>query len=154
MKSVKLITDGSCLGNPGPGGWAAILRFGQHEKELSGGDDWTTNNRMEMTAVVEGFKALTEPCKVTVELDSEYVRNGITKWIHRWSQRGWKTANGSPVKNRDLWLQIQAATTSHDVHWVWVKGHANHADNNRCDDLARTAAKKHSRRGRRLKRPR
>ena len=140
MKSVKLITDGSCIGNPGRGGWAAILRYGDHMKELSGSEDRTTNNRMEMTAVLEGLKALREPCAVTVELDSEYVRNGVTSWIHRWSRRGWKTASGDPVKNRDLWEQLHSAISEHKVQWVWVKGHADHDDNNRCDRLAREAA--------------
>ena len=140
MKNVKLITDGSCLGNPGPGGWAAILRYGHSKKELSGSEERTTNNRMEMTAVLEGFKALREPCNVTVELDSEYVKNGITKWIHGWSRNGWKTITGDPVKNADLWREICAAKDAHEVTWVWVKGHASHEDNNRCDRLARAAA--------------
>lgn len=147
MKSVRLITDGSCIGNPGPGGWAAILRYGDHVKELSGSVDRTTNNRMEMTAVLEGLKALREPCEVTVELDSEYVRNGVTRWIHSWGRRGWKTATGGLVKNRDLWEQLQSAIAAHKVHWVWVKGHADHKDNNRCDQLAREAAGRGSPRG-------
>ena len=141
MKQVKLITDGSCLGNPGRGGWAAILRFGPHMRELSGGEGQTTNNRMEITAVLEGLRALKEPCQVTVELDSEYVLNGITKWIHGWRKRDWKSVSGQPVKNRDLWLELEAAADRHKVKWVWVKGHANHKDNNRCDKLARAAAR-------------
>lgn len=141
MKQVKLITDGSCLGNPGRGGWAAILRFGPHMRELSGGEGQTTNNRMEITAVLEGLRALKEPCQVTVELDSEYVLNGITKWIHGWRKRDWKSVSGQPVKNRDLWLELEAAADRHKVKWVWVKGHANHRDNNRCDKLARAAAR-------------
>ncbi|MDE0627506.1 MAG: ribonuclease HI [Bryobacterales bacterium] len=147
MKHVKLITDGSCLGNPGPGGWAAILRYGPHKKELSGGAGWTTNNRMEISAVLEGFKALKEPCRVTVELDSEYVRKGVTAWIRKWRQRGWKTVTGQPVKNRDLWQELVAATADHRVKWVWVKGHASHKDNNRCDKLAKAAARRSSKRG-------
>ena len=140
MKSVKLITDGACLGNPGPGGWAAILRYGKHKRELSGAAEHTTNNRMEMTAVVEGLQALREPCEVTVELDSEYVRNGITSWIHGWKRRGWLTASGDPVKNRDLWQELDEAAARHRLSWVWVKGHAGHRDNNRCDRLAKAAA--------------
>ena len=147
MKHVKLITDGSCLGNPGPGGWAAILRYGPHKKELSGGTGWTTNNRMEISAVLEGLKALKEPCRVTVELDSEYVRKGVTAWIRKWRQRGWKTVTGAPVKNRDLWQELLAATADHQVKWVWVKGHAIHKDNNRCDKLAKAAARRSSKRG-------
>ncbi len=142
MKEVKLITDGSCLRNPGgPGGWAAILRYGKHKRELSGSVESTTNNRMEMQAVLEGVRALREPCHVTVEVDSEYVKNGITKWIHGWKLRGWKTRNGSPVKNQDLWVELDAATAEHTIRWVWVRGHANHKDNNRCDALAKAAAR-------------
>ena len=151
MKSVKLITDGSCIGNPGRGGWAAILRYGDHLKEMSGGEARTTNNRMEMTAVLEGLKALREPCEVTVELDSEYVRKGVTSWIHNWSRRGWKTAAGDPVKNQDLWQELQSAIAAHKVRWVWVKGHADHEDNNRCDQLAKAAAGLNSARKRNAK---
>ena len=140
MKPVTLITDGSCLGNPGPGGWAAILRHGEHTKELSGSDPQTTNNRMEMTAVIEGLATLTQPCKILVEIDSEYVRNGITKWIHAWKKRGWKTTAKQPVKNEDLWRKLDQIIAQHDIQWRWVKGHADHADNNRCDELAREAA--------------
>ena len=140
MKQVKLITDGSCLGNPGPGGWAAILRYGKHKKELSGAAAYTTNNRMEMTAVLEGLKALSEPCEVTVEIDSQYVKDGMNGWIHAWKRRNWKTVEGTAVKNRDLWVQLEAAVSRHKLHWVWVKGHARHVDNNRCDRLARAAA--------------
>lgn len=141
MKRVKLITDGSCLGNPGPGGWAAILRYGKHKRELHGAERQTTNNRMEMTAVLNGLLALREPCDVTVEIDSEYVKNGITTWIRGWKRRGWKTASGQPVKNQDLWQELDKAVGVHEVQWVWVKGHANHADNNRCDELAKQAAR-------------
>lgn len=141
MKRVKLITDGSCIGNPGPGGWAAILRYGDHKRELSGAAARTTNNRMEMTAVLKGLKALREPCEVTVEIDSQYVKNGLTGWIHGWKRRNWKTATGGAVKNQDLWRELDAATSRHKLRWVWVKGHANHRDNNRCDRLAKAAAR-------------
>ncbi|MCY4595543.1 MAG: ribonuclease HI [Bryobacterales bacterium] len=140
MKSVRLITDGSCLGNPGRGGWAAILRYGEHSLELFGAERQTTNNRMEITAVLNGLRALKESCRVTVETDSQYVKNGITTWIHRWKKRGWKTTSGSPVKNQDLWRELESALAGHQVNWVWVKGHANHSDNIRCDELARKAA--------------
>ncbi len=140
MKQITLITDGSCLGNPGPGGWAAILRFNGQKKELSGVEPATTNNRMEMTAVLEGLNALKEPCEISIEIDSQYVKNGITQWMVGWKRKGWKTASGQPVKNKDLWLKLDEAVSRHTVTWHWVKGHANHADNNRCDDLAREAA--------------
>ena len=140
VKKVTLITDGSCLGNPGPGGWAAILRFGPKAKELSGGEPQTTNNRMEMTAVIEGLKVLKEPCEVSIEIDSEYVKNGVMQWMDGWKKRGWMTAAKKPVKNQDLLQKIDAALAGHKVHWKWVKGHAEHADNNRCDELAREAA--------------
>ena len=140
MKSVALITDGSCLGNPGPGGWAALLRYGGHARELSGAALDTTNNRMEMTAVLEGLSALREPCRVTIEIDSEYVKKGITEWLAGWKRRGWKTASKQPVTNQDLWRRLDEAVARHDVKWRWVKGHAGHADNNRCDELAREAA--------------
>ena len=140
-----MITDGSCLGNPGPGGWAAILRFGSKKKELSGGDPETTNNRMEMTAVLEGLNALNEPCEVLIEIDSQYVKNGVTEWMAGWKRRGWQTAAKTPVKNKDLWEALDAALSRHTVHWKWVKGHAEHADNNRCDELARAAASAHRR---------
>jgi ribonuclease HI len=140
MKSVTLITDGSCLGNPGPGGWAAILRYDGHSKELSGSDPQTTNNRMEMTAVIAGLETLTQPCRILVEIDSEYVKNGITKWIHNWKKRGWKTTAKQPVKNGDLWRKLDQTIARHEIEWRWVKGHADHDDNNRCDELAREAA--------------
>ncbi len=140
MKSVKLVTDGSCIGNPGPGGWAAILRHGDHKRELTGSEASTTNNRMEITAVLAGLQALREPCRVTVETDSEYVKNGITKWIALWKRRNWKTTSGGPVKNQDLWQALEEAASRHQVSWVWVRGHADHVDNNRCDKLARAAA--------------
>ncbi|MCY4586829.1 MAG: ribonuclease HI [Bryobacterales bacterium] len=140
MKSVTLITDGSCLGNPGPGGWAALLRYGEHSRELSGADPETTNNRMEMTAVLEGLSTLREPCRVTIEVDSEYVKKGITEWMAGWKRRSWKTVTKQPVKNQDLWRRLDEAVARHDVKWRWVKAHAGHADNNRCDELAREAA--------------
>ena len=140
VKKVTLITDGSCLGNPGPGGWAAILRFNSQKKELSGAEPETTNNRMEMTAVIEGLTILKEPCEISIEIDSQYVKNGVTEWMAGWKRRGWKTAAKKPVKNQDLWQKIDAALAQHTVNWKWVKGHAEHADNNRCDDLARGAA--------------
>ena len=140
MKAVTLVTDGSCLGNPGPGGWAVILRFGDQKKELWGSEPETTNNRMEMTAVIEGLSSLKEPCRVLVEIDSEYVKNGIAKWIDAWKRRGWRTASKQPVKNKDLWQKLDEAIPRHQVQWEWVKGHAWHADNNRCDELARQAA--------------
>ncbi len=145
MKAVTLVTDGSCLGNPGPGGWASILRFGDQKKELWGSERETTNNRMEMTAVIEGLSSLKEPCRILVEIDSEYVKNGITKWMNAWKRRGWRTASKQPVKNKDLWQKLDEAVSRHQVRWEWVKGHAWHADNNRCDELARQAAIEQSR---------
>ena len=140
MKAVTLVTDGSCLGNPGPGGWAAILRFGDHKKELWGSERETTNNRMEMTAVIEALSSLKEPCRILVEIDSEYVKSGITKWMDAWKRRGWRTASKQPVKNKDLWQKLDEAVSRHQMRWEWVKGHAWHEDNNRCDELARQAA--------------
>ena len=145
MKAVTLVTDGSCLGNPGPGGWAAIVRFRDQKKELWGSERETTNNRMEMTAVIEGLSSLKEPCRILVEIDSEYVKNGITKWMNAWKRRGWRTASKQPVKNKDLWQKLDEAVSRHQVRWEWVKGHAWHADNNRCDELARQAAIEQSR---------
>lgn len=141
MKSVELVTDGACLGNPGPGGWAAILRYGDHKKELFGSEPFTTNNRMELRAAVEGLRALKEPCRVTVTTDSEYLKKGITNWIERWKHNGWKTAGKKPVANQDLWRQLDELTRRHQVRWQWTKGHASHADNNRCDELATLAAR-------------
>ncbi len=140
MKSVQLITDGACLGNPGPGGWACILRYGRHKKELYGSEPHTTNNRMELRAAVEGLRALKEPCEVEVITDSEYVKHGITGWIQRWKRNGWLTAQKKPVANQDLWQQLEELTRRHKVRWSWTKGHAGHADNNRCDELAAMAA--------------
>jgi ribonuclease HI len=141
VKQVKLITDGSCLGNPGRGGWAALLRYNQHKRELFGHSPHTTNNRMELTAAIEGLRALKEPCEVEVITDSEYLKNGITKWIDNWRKRNWKTVTGHSVVNRDLWEELDALTARHRVRWSWTKGHASHADNNRCDELATMAAR-------------
>ena len=141
MKKVRLITDGSCLGNPGPGGWAVILKYGQHTKEMYGHEPHTTNNKMELTAAVEGLKALREPCEVEVKTDSEYVRNGIMTWIAGWKRNGWKTKSKTAVANRDLWEALDAQAARHQTHWVWTKGHAEDAENNRCDELAQMAAR-------------
>ncbi|MSV34755.1 MAG: ribonuclease HI [Bryobacterales bacterium] len=141
MKSVQLITDGACLGNPGPGGWAYILRFNEHAREMSGSEPHTTNNRMELTAVIHGLRAIKEPCKIEVITDSEYVKNGITTWIHNWKRNGWKTAAKKPVVNQDLWMDLDRETRTHDIRWTWTKGHADHEDNNRCDELATAAAR-------------
>ncbi|MGQ9634835.1 MAG: ribonuclease HI [Bryobacteraceae bacterium] len=148
MKKVQLITDGACLGNPGPGGWACILRYGPHRRELSGSAPETTNNRMELTAAVEGLSALREPCEVEIITDSQYLKNGITSWIRSWKKNGWRTAGRQPVKNRDLWERLEALTAQHKTRWVWTRGHAEHEDNNRADELAREAALRQSRRGR------
>ena len=136
---VLMWTDGACSGNPGPGGWGALLRFGAHEKTLSGGEPETTNNRMEMQAVIEGLNALRRSCSVHVYTDSTYVLKGMTEWISGWRKRGWKTAAGKPVKNADLWRNLEAATERHTVAWTWVKGHAGHVENERADELARHA---------------
>lgn len=141
MKSVQLITDGACLGNPGPGGWACILRFGDRKRELYGSEPETTNNRMELTAAIHGLRALKEPCAVEVITDSEYVKNGITQWIHNWKRNGWKNSSKKPVVNQDLWMKLDELASKHRVHWTWTKGHADHEDNNRCDELATRAAR-------------
>ncbi len=141
MKKVELITDGSCLGNPGRGGWAAILRHGGTEKEMWGSEPATTNNRMELTAAIEGLRALKEPCEVDLTTDSEYLRNGITQWIHSWKRNDWKKGK---VKNQDLWRELDELASRHQVRWKWTRGHASHADNNRCDELAQRAAREQS----------
>ncbi len=141
MKSVQLITDGACLGNPGRGGWACILRYGDRKREMSGSSRETTNNRMELTAAIEGLRALNEPCEVEVTTDSEYLKNGITSWIHGWKRNGWKTSAKKPVVNQDLWMQLDELVAKHRVRWTWTKGHADHEDNNRCDELATRAAR-------------
>lgn len=140
QKQIALFTDGSCLGNPGPGGYGIVLRYRQHEKQLSGGFHLTTNNRMELLAAIVGLETLTEPCHVDLTTDSQYVRQGITSWIHNWKKRGWKTAAKQPVKNADLWQRLDLAAARHDVAWHWVKGHAGHRENELCDQLARSAA--------------
>jgi len=140
MKHVTLITDGACLGNPGPGGWASLLRYGRHCRELYGSESRTTNNRMELAAVISGLNALKEPCEVTVVTDSQYVRRGVTEWMPRWKLNRWKTATKSPVKNQDLWRALDEALCRHRVHWQWVKAHAGHRDNLRADQLASQAA--------------
>ncbi len=144
MKKVQLITDGACLGNPGPGGWAAILRYNEHKKELWGSEPQTTNNRMELRAAIEGLRALKEGCAVEVVTDSQYLKNGITSWIHGWKRKGWMTAEKKPVVNQDLWKALEAEAARHQTTWTWTKGHASHADNNRCDELATQAARDQS----------
>jgi ribonuclease HI len=138
---VEIFTDGACKGNPGPGGWGAVIRYGAHEKELSGAEAETTNNRMELAAAIEGLNALTRSCRVTLHTDSKYVMDGITKWIHGWRRNGWRTADKNPVKNADLWQALEAATARHQVEWRWVKGHAGHPENERADKLASDAAR-------------
>ncbi len=138
-RSVDIYTDGACSGNPGPGGWGAILRYNGIEKEISGGDPGTTNNRMEMMAAIAALEALKRPARVRLHTDSTYLKDGITKWIHAWKARGWKTASKKPVKNQDLWQRLEVALVPHDVKWLWVKGHAGHPENERADQLARTA---------------
>jgi ribonuclease HI len=136
MKEVIIHTDGGCQGNPGPGGWAAVLRHGERVHEISGGELATTNNRMELRAAIEALRALKQPCAVHIFTDSEYLRNGITTWIKGWKARGWITKDKKPVKNADLWRDLDAACARHQVKWGWLKGHAGHADNERCDVLA------------------
>ena len=138
--TVAIYTDGSCLGNPGPGGWGAILVYGDVEKEMSGGEDNTTNNRMELLAAIMALEALKRPVAVTLTSDSSYLKDGITKWIHGWKKNGWKTAAKKPVANQDLWQRLDEAIAPHQINWQWVKGHAGHPMNERCDDLARLAA--------------
>ena len=137
LPQVSMWTDGACSGNPGPGGWGALLRFGEHAKELNGGEKDTTNNRMEMMAVLKGVQALKQPCSVHIYTDSTYVLKGMTEWIVGWRKRGWKTASGAAVKNVDLWQALDHALAQHQVEWTWVKGHAGHAENERADELAR-----------------
>ena len=136
MKRVEAFTDGACRGNPGPGGWGVLLRFGGHEKELSGGESHTTNNRMELSAAIEALKALSQTCHVTLTTDSTYVRDGITQWVNKWKANGWKTAAKKPVKNQDLWIALDEQCQRHAVDWQWVKGHAGHPENERADQLA------------------
>ena len=136
MKRVIAFTDGACSGNPGPGGWGVVLRSGEHEREIFGGEAETTNNRMELTAAIQALQALRETCEVELTTDSTYVKDGITRWLRNWKSNGWKTAAKKPVKNRDLWEQLEAQTARHAVDWQWVKGHSGHPDNERADALA------------------
>jgi len=142
LQKVEVFTDGACLGNPGPGGWAALLRMGTREKELSGGEPDTTNNRMELMAAIAGIEALKRACEVVVTTDSEYVRRGVEEWLARWQANGWRTSDKKPVKNRDLWERMAAALEGHTVRWHWVRGHTGHVENERVDELAREAALK------------
>ena len=135
-KTVFLYTDGACKGNPGKGGWGVLMRYGSHEKELFGGEAHTTNNRMELTAIIQGLAALKRPCAVVIYTDSQYVKNGMEKWIHGWKKNGWKTAAKQPVKNEDLWQQLDQLAAQHQIQWQWVRGHAGHAENERADALA------------------
>jgi ribonuclease HI len=136
LQLVEIYTDGACRGNPGPGGWAALLRMGKKERELSGGEPLTTNNRMELTAAIKGLEALKRPCRVALHTDSQYVRDGITKWIHGWKRNGWRTSDRKPVKNAELWQELIEAVGPHRVEWHWVKGHSGHPENDRVDALA------------------
>ncbi|MBN9060940.1 MAG: ribonuclease HI [Rhizobiales bacterium 65-9] len=139
--TVVIYTDGACSGNPGPGGWGAILRYGGHEKELRGGETPTTNNRMELMAAIAALESLKRPVEVELHTDSQYLRNGITQWIHGWKKNGWRTADRKPVKNEELWKRLDAAVARHKVAWKWIKGHAGHEFNERADELARQAIK-------------
>ena len=139
-KRVAIYTDGSCLGNPGPGGYGVVLRYQQHQKEMSAGYQQTTNNRMELLAAIVGLESLKQPCEVDLTTDSQYVRLGITQWLANWKKNNWKTSQKEPVKNQDLWRRLDAACQGHKVNWHWVKGHAGHPENERCDELARVAA--------------
>lgn len=136
MKPVEVFIDGACKGNPGPGGWGALLRFEGHQREIFGGEPDTTNNRMELTAAIEALKALKEPCNVSLTTDSVYVRDGVTKWINQWRRNGWRTAAKKPVKNQDLWQALDAEVARHEVVWHWVKGHSGHPENEKADELA------------------
>jgi len=140
LTKVEIATDGACKGNPGPGGWGAVIRSGTRERDISGGEKLTTNNRMELTAAIEGLNALKRPCHVTLSTDSRYVMDGLTKWIKGWQKNGWKTAAKQPVKNADLWQALLDAAKPHRIQWLWVKGHAGHPDNERADKLASDAA--------------
>ncbi|RME07916.1 MAG: ribonuclease HI [Anaerolineae bacterium] len=142
LPHVVIYTDGACRGNPGPGGWAALLRYGAHEKAISGGERETTNNRMELTAAIEAFRALKRPCRVDFYTDSEYLKRGITEWLPRWKRNGWKTTAKKPVKNQELWRALDEALQPHQVVWHWVRGHAGQAENERVDRLARRAIPK------------
>lgn len=145
MKQVEIYTDGSCLGNPGPGGYGAVIIFNQHRKEISQGFIHTTNNRMELLAAIEALAALQEKCTIALTTDSQYVKNGINQWIKNWKKNGWRTSDRKPVKNADLWKRLDIEVHRHDVKWHWVKGHSGHPENERCDDLARNAAESNNR---------
>ncbi|WP_440994992.1 ribonuclease HI [Arhodomonas sp. SL1] len=136
MSRVEIYTDGACRGNPGPGGWGAVLRYGEHERELWGGEPETTNNRMELTAAIEALASLKRRCEVDLTTDSEYLRKGITEWLPNWKRRGWRTSARKPVKNADLWQRLDELAGEHTVHWHWVRGHTGHAENERADELA------------------
>ena len=136
---VHIFTDGACKGNPGPGGWGVIMKYGDHVKELNGYSSKTTNNIMEITAVIEALKSLTRPCAIILTTDSNYVKDGITQWIHNWKKKGWKTANKKPVKNKECWLQLDTEIQRHQIEWKWVKGHSGHPENERADELANEA---------------
>lgn len=136
LKTVTIFTDGGCLGNPGPGGWAAILRYGKHERAISGGEPATTNNRMELSAAISALRLLREPCKVVIFTDSQYLRKGITEWIHSWHRNGWVTSKRESVKNADLWRDLDRLSKPHRIDWMWLKGHAGHPENERCDAMA------------------
>jgi ribonuclease HI len=142
-KAVEIFTDGACKGNPGPGGWGALLRWDGHEKTLYGGESHTTNNRMELTAAIRSLESLKGPCQVILTTDSQYVRDGITRWIAGWKRRGWKTAERKPVKNEDLWRRLDQLNAQHRVQWRWVRGHSGHPENERADQLARKGAEEH-----------
>jgi ribonuclease HI len=139
LDKVEVFTDGACRGNPGPGGWGAILRHGEREKEISGAERDTTNNRMELMAAICALESLKRPCDVTLTTDSQYLRLGITEWMKKWKRNGWKTADKKPVKNQDLWVRLDAAAHTHKIHWKWIKGHSGHAENERVDELANRA---------------
>lgn len=140
MKQVEIFTDGACKGNPGPGGWGAVIRYGKHEKEISGGDPATTNNRMELWAAIQALNLLIEPCEVKLHSDSKYVLDGITRWVAGWQRNGWKNASKQPVRNADLWHGLIEAAAKHQIEWIWVKGHSGHPENDRADRLASDAA--------------
>ena len=136
MKKVKVFTDGACSGNPGPGGWGVLIIHNKKEKELFGGEEQTTNNRMELTAVIKALELLKNPSSLEITTDSTYVKDGITKWIHNWKEKGWRTSNKKPVKNKDLWTQLDALTKEHSIDWKWVRGHTGHLENEKADELA------------------
>lgn len=142
MKTIEIFTDGACKGNPGPGGWGALLRYGGHEKRLYGGELETTNNRMELTAAIEALKALKRSCKVELTTDSVYVKNGINQWLKGWKAKGWKTAAKKPVKNKDLWQELDEQVSKHQINWHWVKGHSGHPENEIADELANLGVEK------------